>query len=121
MSLYPLKFKPRYVEKIWGGRKLESVLGKVRPPVHLTPATTDRAQAADWFDRFEGAGLDGVIAKRLDAARPNERHGAERQPQRRRQAPIEAEGVNESDRDREAGHRRGQGAQCQQVTHGVGQ
>ena len=36
------------------------------PPVHLTPATTDRALAADWFDRFEGAGLDGVIAKRLD-------------------------------------------------------
>ena len=39
----------------------------VEPPVHLTPATRDRALAADWFDRFEGAGLDGVIAKRLDA------------------------------------------------------
>jgi ATP-dependent DNA ligase len=38
----------------------------VDPAVHLTPATTDRALAADWFDRFEGAGLDGVIAKRLD-------------------------------------------------------
>ena len=37
------------------------------PPVHLTPATTDRDLAADWFDRFEGAGLDGVVAKRLDA------------------------------------------------------
>ena len=37
------------------------------PPVHLTPATRDRATAADWFDRFEGAGLDGVVAKRLDA------------------------------------------------------
>jgi ATP-dependent DNA ligase len=37
-----------------------------RPPVHLTPATTDRATAADWFARFEGAGLDGVVAKRLD-------------------------------------------------------
>jgi len=36
------------------------------PAVHLTPATTDRALAADWFDRFEGAGLDGVVAKRLD-------------------------------------------------------
>jgi len=47
--------------------RLESVLGSVQPPVHLTPATRDRAQAADWFDRFEGAGLDGVIAKRLDA------------------------------------------------------
>ena len=38
----------------------------VEPPIHLTPATRDRALAADWFDRFEGAGLDGVIAKRLD-------------------------------------------------------
>jgi ATP-dependent DNA ligase len=47
--------------------KLESALGEVKPPVHLTPATSDRAMAADWFDRFEGAGLDGVIAKRLDA------------------------------------------------------
>ncbi len=36
------------------------------PPVFLTPATTDRAVAADWFARFEGAGLDGVVAKRLD-------------------------------------------------------
>ena len=47
--------------------RLESVLGSAVPPVHLTPATLDRAQATDWFDRFEGAGLDGVIAKRLDA------------------------------------------------------
>jgi ATP-dependent DNA ligase len=47
--------------------RLEAVLGKVEAPVHLTPATTDRATAADWFERFEGAGLDGVIAKRLEA------------------------------------------------------
>ena len=47
--------------------RLEAALsGIVKPPVHLTPATTDRALAVDWFDRFEGAGLDGVIAKRLD-------------------------------------------------------
>ena len=32
MSLYPLKFKPRFVEKIWGGRKIETVLGKALPP-----------------------------------------------------------------------------------------
>jgi mannose-6-phosphate isomerase len=32
MSLYPLKFKPRYVEKMWGGRKIETVLGKALPP-----------------------------------------------------------------------------------------
>lgn len=37
-----------------------------RSGVLLTPATQDRAVAADWFDRFEGAGLDGVVAKRLD-------------------------------------------------------
>ena len=48
--------------------RLEAVLGAAAPPIHLTPATLDRALAADWFDRFEGAGLDGVIAKRLDAA-----------------------------------------------------
>ena len=47
--------------------RLETVLGAAEPPVHLTPATTDRELAADWFDRFEGAGLDGVVAKRLDA------------------------------------------------------
>lgn len=46
--------------------RLEAVLGSAAPPVHLTPATTDRALAADWFDRFEGAGLDGVVAKRLE-------------------------------------------------------
>jgi ATP-dependent DNA ligase len=46
--------------------RLEQVLGAARAPVHLTPATRDRSTADDWFDRFEGAGLDGVIAKRLD-------------------------------------------------------
>src|SRR5215207_3526267 len=45
--------------------RLETVLAGIEPPVHLTPATRDRATAADWFDRFEGAGLDGVVAKRL--------------------------------------------------------
>jgi ATP-dependent DNA ligase len=42
--------------------------GDPRARVHVTPATRDRAVAADWFDRFEGAGLDGVVAKRLDGA-----------------------------------------------------
>jgi ATP-dependent DNA ligase len=46
--------------------RLELALGGAAPPIHLTPATTDRSLAADWFDRFEGAGLDGVVAKRLD-------------------------------------------------------
>jgi ATP-dependent DNA ligase len=46
--------------------ELESMLSGAAPPVHLTPVTTDRAVAADWFDRFEGAGLDGVVAKAAD-------------------------------------------------------
>lgn len=42
---------------------LETVLGGITPPIHLTPATRDRKLASDWFRRFEGAGLDGVMAK----------------------------------------------------------
>ena len=42
---------------------LEQLLVEVKPPVYLTPATRDRALALDWLRRFEGAGLDGVIAK----------------------------------------------------------
>jgi ATP-dependent DNA ligase len=44
---------------------LEEALASARPPVHLTPATNDPVVAAEWFDRFEGAGLDGVVAKPL--------------------------------------------------------
>lgn len=44
-------------------RKLELLLASATPPIHLTPATEDVKVAADWFSRFEGAGLDGVIAK----------------------------------------------------------
>jgi len=47
--------------------RLEQVLADPAPPVHLSPATRDRTLAEDWFRRFEGAGLDGVMAKRLDA------------------------------------------------------
>jgi ATP-dependent DNA ligase len=42
---------------------LERLLGSVEPPVYLTPVTRDRKLAAEWLERFEGAGLDGVIAK----------------------------------------------------------
>jgi ATP-dependent DNA ligase len=48
-------------------KRLEEVIGAAKPPVHLSPATLDRKLAEDWFQRFEGAGLDGVMAKRLDA------------------------------------------------------
>ena len=44
-------------------RILTGVAAGFGAPVHLTPATTDRSVAADWFARFEGAGLDGIIAK----------------------------------------------------------
>jgi ATP-dependent DNA ligase len=54
--------------------RLERAFRNVRAPVHLSPATRDRELAEDWFRRFEGAGLDGVMAKRLDEPyRPGER------------------------------------------------
>jgi len=46
---------------------LEQLLEDASPPLHLTPATRDRAVAAGWLRQFEGAGLDGVIAKPLAA------------------------------------------------------
>jgi ATP-dependent DNA ligase len=45
---------------------LEQAFAHVTPPIHLTPMTRDRATAAEWLQRFEGAGLDGVIAKPAD-------------------------------------------------------
>ncbi|MCA9608503.1 MAG: ATP-dependent DNA ligase [Myxococcales bacterium] len=44
-------------------RMLEDVLADAAPPIHVTPMTRDVAVAREWFERFEGAGLDGVIAK----------------------------------------------------------
>jgi ATP-dependent DNA ligase len=48
--------------------ELESLLSSAKPPIHLTPATRDSALASDWFLRFEGAGLDGVMAKPISGA-----------------------------------------------------
>jgi ATP-dependent DNA ligase len=48
--------------------RLERALANVKPPIHITPATRDRVTAADWFQRFEGAGLDGVMAKPVGLA-----------------------------------------------------
>jgi ATP-dependent DNA ligase len=45
---------------------LDALLAGATSPVHVTPLTTDPAVARDWFARFEGAGLDGVVAKRAD-------------------------------------------------------
>ena len=47
--------------------RLERLLAGARPPIHLTPMTRNRAQASEWLARFEGAGLDGVMAKPVDA------------------------------------------------------
>ena len=45
---------------------LAEALAAARAPVYLTPATRDRDLAVQWFSQFEGAGLDGVVAKPLD-------------------------------------------------------
>jgi ATP-dependent DNA ligase len=45
---------------------LVEALAGAEPPIHLTPATTDHALAERWFKQFEGAGLDGIVAKPLD-------------------------------------------------------
>src|SRR5215470_10320340 len=57
-----------YMERPFSERRavLEDALAGVRAPLHITPATTDRALAGRWFAQFEGAGLDGLIAKPLD-------------------------------------------------------
>ena len=47
-------------------RVLEDALGGARSPVHLTPATRDPAVAERWFNDFEGAGIDGIVAKPLE-------------------------------------------------------
>jgi len=46
--------------------RLEQLLANAKPPIHLTPMTRDPKLASDWLRQFEGAGLDGVIAKPLD-------------------------------------------------------
>ncbi|MBK8461917.1 MAG: ATP-dependent DNA ligase [Nigerium sp.] len=59
-----------YAEKPFRERRaaLVDALAGARPPIYLTQATDDRAIAREWFEQFEGAGLDGVIAKPMDAA-----------------------------------------------------
>jgi len=55
-------------------RELETLISSALPPIHLTPATVNRSIASDWFRRFEGAGLDGVIAKpTVGTYEPNKR------------------------------------------------
>jgi ATP-dependent DNA ligase len=49
-------------------KRLERLLKGVKQPIFLTPYTRDHATAESWFERFEGAGLDGVIAKSWDGS-----------------------------------------------------
>jgi ATP-dependent DNA ligase len=57
-----------YLERPFAQRRaaLEKALAPAQAPVHLTLGTTDAKVAAEWFDLFEGAGLDGLVAKQLD-------------------------------------------------------
>ena len=59
-DLRPLPFRERR-------QRLEAFLDGVGPPLRLTPITDDEAVARDWFVTFEGAGLDGIIAKHPDS------------------------------------------------------
>jgi ATP-dependent DNA ligase len=55
-------------------QELEALLASAAPPIHLTPATRETSVASDWFRRFEGAGLDGVMAKPAEGIyEPNKR------------------------------------------------
>jgi ATP-dependent DNA ligase len=58
-----------YMARPFGERRaaLEEALAGAAPPVHLTPITRDRELARQWFELFEGAGLDGLVAKRADS------------------------------------------------------
>ncbi|WP_163513520.1 ATP-dependent DNA ligase [Fodinicola acaciae] len=59
-----------YTDRPFAERRqvLDEALADAQAPVHVTPATTDRSVARVWFSQFEGAGLDGLIAKPLDGA-----------------------------------------------------
>lgn len=65
-----LRGEPFHVRR----ERLQHIFRAARPPLFLTPSTTDRVLAADWFQRFEGAGLDGVMAKSANGTyEPNKR------------------------------------------------
>ena len=57
--------KESFLDKPQAERRaaLEKLLAKARPPLYLTPTTRSRSIALEWLEHFEGAGLDGVIAK----------------------------------------------------------
>jgi ATP-dependent DNA ligase len=59
----PFSERRGHLESLFEGRLPYRAGGSGPPGAHLTPATTDPVVARDWFRRFEGAGLDGVMAK----------------------------------------------------------
>jgi ATP-dependent DNA ligase len=72
LALGDVDARPLPLEQRW--KTLTEVLADVEPPLYLTPSTRDPETARDWFERFEGAGLDGVVAKKLaEPYRENER------------------------------------------------
>jgi ATP-dependent DNA ligase len=65
-----------YTDRPFAQRRaaLEEGLARIESPVHVTPSTTDHSVACAWFQQFEGAGLDGLVAKPLDGKyEPNKR------------------------------------------------
>ena len=70
-----------------GARGSSGCSAGAKPPLHLTPMTRDRAEAERWLAQFEGAGLDGVIAK-LESARLPARQARDAEDQARAHAPT---------------------------------
>jgi ATP-dependent DNA ligase len=72
LALDDVDYMPRPFEERRAA--LDRTLASATPPIHLTPITRDRELAARWFELFEGAGLDGLIAKQADLTyQPNKR------------------------------------------------
>ena len=92
MSLYPLKFKPRYVQKMWGGRKIETILGKPLPAgaigeswelYDFPPGVVDGS--ADWISSevADGPLAGKTLHELVGRYRPRlARHCAARRPAR---------------------------------------
>lgn len=72
MHLYPLKFTPIYKEKVWGGRRLESVYGRLLPAGALIGESWEISDHGDDVSRVEGGALDGRSLRELVAGMPKE-------------------------------------------------
>jgi ATP-dependent DNA ligase len=92
-----------YTERPFSQRRaaLVEALSAAEPPVHVTPATPDRTVAAQWFEQFEGAGLDGLIAKPLDGIyEPDRRVMFKIKPERTADCVVAGYRVHKSGPDR---------------------